>query len=62
MQSRNDISKGVGERCPILLFKGQYDRARSVYGGRSIVQVLGNVGGLHPVHRPIPLFRLIGTN
>jgi hypothetical protein len=54
MQSRNDFSKGAGERCPILLFKSQYDRACPVDGVRSIVQMLGNVSGLHPIHRLNP--------
>ena len=61
-QSRTNVSKGLGERCSILLFKGQYDRARSVNGVRSIVQVLGNVGGLHPVHRLNPVILSTGTN
>jgi hypothetical protein len=62
MQGGSDLSKGAGERCSILLFKGQYDRARSVDGVHSIVQVLGNVGGLHPVHRLNLTISTTGTN
>jgi hypothetical protein len=54
MQGRRDFSKGNGERCPIRLFEGGYDLTRPSEGVGSIVQVLGNLGGLFPVHRPNP--------
>lgn len=49
MQSRNDFSKGNGERCPIPLLKGGYGRARLVDGVRRRVQVPDNFRGLPQV-------------